>query len=56
MHIDYKLMKGLIIITNAGLGWVELTSMRFFPKLHKSVIMNADKYGIKIISAREMFE
>ena len=44
------------IITNAGLGWVELTSMRFMPKVHREIIRNADKYGIKIISARELFE
>ena len=44
------------IITNAGLGWVELTAMRFMPTVHREFIRNADKYGIKIISAREMFE
>jgi cytosine/adenosine deaminase-related metal-dependent hydrolase len=44
------------IITNAGLGWVELTSMRFMPTVHREMIRNADKYGIKIVSAREMFE
>lgn len=44
------------IITNAGLGWVELTANKFFPRVHRDVIRNADKYGIKIISAREMYE
>lgn len=44
------------IITNAGLGWVEITSRRFFPTVHDKLIKNAHKIGIKILSAREMFE
>ena len=44
------------IITNAGHGWVELSSARFMPKLFKEIIMNSKKNGIFIISARAMFE
>jgi len=29
------------IITNAGQGWVELSSGRFLPKLYKELIMNS---------------
>jgi hypothetical protein len=29
------------IITNAGQGWVELSSMRFLPRLYKELIHNA---------------
>lgn len=29
------------IITNAGHGWVQLSSMRFFPKLYKEIIRDA---------------
>lgn len=44
------------IITNAGTGWVELSSQRFLPKLYKEMIVSAHKIGIKIISARSMYE
>jgi hypothetical protein len=44
------------IITNAGHGWVELSSARFLPNLYKEVIMHAKKNGITIISARAMYE
>ena len=44
------------IITNAGQGWVELSSGRFLPKLYKELIMNSKQNGINIISARALFE
>jgi hypothetical protein len=44
------------IITNAGQGWVELSSGRFFPKLYKELIMNSRQNGINVISARAHFE
>lgn len=44
------------IITNAGQGWVELSSMRFLPKLYKEIIEVCDDLGLQIISARSMFE
>lgn len=44
------------IITNAGQGWVELSSNRYLPKLYKEVIMDAKKNGINIVSARSLFE
>jgi hypothetical protein len=30
------------IITNAGQGWVELSSLRFLPKLYKEIIGKAE--------------
>lgn len=45
-----------MIITNAGKGWVEISSMRFLPKLYSRIIRNANVNGLKIISARSMFE
>ena len=45
-----------MIITNAGTGWVELSSLRFLPRLYKELIHNADKKGLRIISARSKFE
>ena len=44
------------IITNAGQGWVELSSGRFLPLLHKQLIMNSRQNGINVISARALFE
>ena len=44
------------IITNAGQGWVELSSLRFLPKLYKEIIENAASIGLVIMSARTMFE
>ncbi len=44
------------IITNAGHGWVELSSARFMPRLFKDLIMNAKKNGIYVISARALYE
>ena len=44
------------IITNAGNGWVELSSMRFLPRLYRELIHKASEKGLKIISARGMFE
>ena len=44
------------IITNAGHGWVELSSARFMPRLFKELIMNSKKNGIFIISARALYE
>lgn len=44
------------IITNAGTGWVELSSMRFMPKLYKDLIKQSKINGLKIISARSKFE
>lgn len=39
------------IITNAAEGWVEMSSLRFLPKVNK-VLRN----GVTIISARTKFE
>ena len=44
------------IITNAGEGWVELSSVRFLPKLYKEIIFNSKKNGVNIVSARALFE
>ena len=44
------------IITNAGQGWVELSSGRFLPKLYKEIILNSKKNGVNIVSARALFE
>ena len=44
------------IITNAGAGWVELSSARFMPKLYKELLMNAKSNGVNILSARSLFE
>ena len=44
------------IITNAGAGWVEMSSLRFLPKLYKEVIENAKDIGITIVSARSLYE
>jgi hypothetical protein len=47
-----KLMKKSIqvgqtfIITNAGQGWVELSSLRFLPRLHSEIINQAHKLGL----------
>jgi hypothetical protein len=39
------------IITNAAEGWVEMSSLRFLPKVHEVL-----KTGVTIISARTKFE
>ncbi|TNV73480.1 hypothetical protein FGO68_gene8973 [Halteria grandinella] len=44
------------IITNAGQGWVELSSGKFLPKLYKEIIQNSKQNGVNIISARALFE
>ena len=44
------------IITNAGAGWVELSSSRFQPKLYKSLIKHSKQNGLNIVSARTLFE
>jgi len=44
------------IITNAGHGWVELSSARFLPGLYKELLINSKKHGISVISARAMYE
>ncbi|CDW90219.1 UNKNOWN [Stylonychia lemnae] len=41
----------VFIITNAADGWVEMSSERFLPKVHKLL-----REGVKIISARSKFE
>jgi len=41
----------VFIITNAADGWVELSSERFLPKVHKII-----KNDVKIVSARTKFE
>ncbi len=44
------------IITNAGQGWVELSSGRFLPLLHKQLLSNSKANGINVISARALYE
>ena len=44
------------IVTNAGQGWVELSSGRFLPKLYKEIILNSKKNGVNVISARALYE
>ena len=44
------------IITNAGQGWVELSSGRFLPKLYREIVQHSKQNGVNIISARALFE